>query len=54
VITVGCCLLTRSRLVLGRYHPSQHLVAGLAAGAEQLRAIEARIRQPIPDAPPVG
>jgi hypothetical protein len=47
VMVAGCCLLTRSRLVLGRYHPSHAL-------AEQLRAIEARILQPRPDAPPVG
>jgi drug/metabolite transporter (DMT)-like permease len=47
VMVVGCCLLSRSRLVLGRYHPSRHLT-------EQLRAIEARILHPRADAPPVG
>jgi hypothetical protein len=47
VMIVGCCLLSRSRLVLGRYHPSRHL-------AEQLRAIEARILTPLAEAPPVG
>ncbi|HVT65522.1 MAG TPA: DMT family transporter [Mycobacteriales bacterium] len=47
VMVAGCCLLSRSRLVLGRYHPSRHL-------ADQLRAIEARILHPRADAPPVG
>ncbi|HVT22867.1 MAG TPA: DMT family transporter [Mycobacteriales bacterium] len=47
VMVAGCCLLSRSRLVLGRYHPSRHL-------ADQLRAIEARILPSHPDAPPVG
>jgi len=47
VMIVGCCLLSRSRLVLGRYHPSRHL-------ADQLRAIEARIIPRRADAPPVG
>jgi drug/metabolite transporter (DMT)-like permease len=47
VMVVGCCLLSRSRLVLGRYHPSRHI-------AEQLRSIEARILHPRADAPPVG
>jgi drug/metabolite transporter (DMT)-like permease len=47
VMVAGCCLLSRSRLVLGRYHPSRHLT-------EQLRAIEARIIPHRADAPPVG
>ena len=47
VMIVGCCLLSRSRLVLGRHHPSRHL-------ADQLRAIEARIIPHRADAPPVG
>ncbi|MGN6474968.1 MAG: DMT family transporter [Mycobacteriales bacterium] len=46
VMVAGCCVLSRSPLVLGRYHPS-HI-------AEQLRAIEARIIHPRADAPPVG
>jgi drug/metabolite transporter (DMT)-like permease len=47
VMVVGCCVLSRSPLILGRYHPSRHL-------ADQLRAIEARILHARPDAPPVG
>lgn len=47
VMVVGCCVLSRSRLVLGRYHPSRHLT-------DQLRAIEARVLHPRADAPPVG
>ncbi|HVV74765.1 MAG TPA: DMT family transporter [Mycobacteriales bacterium] len=47
VMLAGCLVLSRSRLVLGRYHPSRHLT-------DQLRAIEARILHPRADAPPVG
>jgi drug/metabolite transporter (DMT)-like permease len=47
VMVAGCCVLSRSPLVLGRYHPSRHL-------AEQIRAIEARILPSRVDAPPVG
>lgn len=46
VMVAGCCVLSRSPLVLGRHHAS-HL-------ADQLRAIEARIIHPRADAPPVG
>ncbi|HVS69445.1 MAG TPA: DMT family transporter [Mycobacteriales bacterium] len=47
VMVIGCCVLSRSRLVLGRYHPSLHI-------ADQLRAIEARILPPRADAPPAA
>jgi drug/metabolite transporter (DMT)-like permease len=47
VMVAGCCVLSRSPLVLGRYHPSRHL-------ADQLRAFEASILRPRADAPPVG
>ncbi len=47
VMVAGCWVLSRSPLVLGRYHPSRHLT-------DQLRAIEARILHPRADAPPIG
>jgi hypothetical protein len=46
-MVAGCCVLSRSRLVLGRYHASRTI-------ADQLRAIEARILTSRADAPPVG
>lgn len=47
VMVAGCCVLSRSPLVLGRYHSSRPL-------ADQIRAIEARILPSRIDAPPVG